>query len=112
MVVAKASGNGGAILARGGGGAISSVVVAKAHGRGGAILEREGCETVEFEKRMWGVVMKGKQILLGTHIDDFVIACANHPVLDAFQKRVLETFEDARPLLRQAHRRPRRRAGS
>ena len=60
-----------------------------------AFLEREGCETVGFEKSMcqWRVVIDGHQILLGAHIDDFVIACANRPVLDAFRKRLFETFE-------------------
>ena len=58
-----------------------------------AFLEREGCKTVGFEKSMWRVVIEGHQILLGAHIDDFVIACANRPVLDAFQKRLLEAFE-------------------
>jgi hypothetical protein len=58
-----------------------------------AFLEREGCETVGFEKSMWRVVIDGHRILLGAHIDDFVIACANRPVLDAFRKRLLEAFE-------------------
>ena len=35
----------------------------------------------------------GHRILLGAHIDDFVIACANRPVLDAFRTRLLEAFE-------------------
>jgi len=42
VVVAKARGGSGAILARGSGGAISSVVVAKARGGGRAILARGG----------------------------------------------------------------------
>ena len=42
---------------------------------------------------MWRVVIDGHHILLGAHIDDFVIACANQPVLDAFQTRLLEAFE-------------------
>ena len=42
MVLAKARGGGGAILARGCGGVISSVVVATARGGGGAILARRG----------------------------------------------------------------------
>jgi len=58
-----------------------------------AFLEREGCETVGFEKSMWRVVIDDHRILLGAHIDDFVIACANLPVLDAFRKRLLEAFE-------------------
>jgi len=39
-----------------------------------AFLEREGCETVNFEKSMWRVVIDGHRILLGAHIDDFVMA--------------------------------------
>ena len=39
-----------------------------------AFLEREGCETVGFEKSMWRLVIDGHQILLGAHVDDFVIA--------------------------------------
>jgi len=41
-----------------------------------ALLEREGCETMGFEKSIWRVVIDGHRILLGSHIDDFVIACA------------------------------------
>jgi len=58
-----------------------------------AFVEREGCEPVGFEKSMWRVVIDGHRIPLGAHIDDFVIACANRPVLDAFRKRLLEAFE-------------------
>jgi len=58
-----------------------------------AFLEKEGYETVGFEKSMWRVVIDGHRILLGAHIDDFVIACANRPVLDVFRKRLLEAFE-------------------
>jgi len=65
-----------------------------------AFLEREGYETLGFEKSMWRVVIDGHRILLGAHIDDFVIACANQPVhkpeeevLNAFRKRLLEAFE-------------------
>jgi hypothetical protein len=57
-----------------------------------AFLEREGCETVGFVKSMWRVVIDGHRILLGAHIHDFVIACANRPVLDAFRKRLLEAM--------------------
>jgi len=50
-----------------------------------AFLKREGCKTVGFEKSMWIVTIKGHKILLGARIDDFVIACAHRPVLDAFR---------------------------
>ena len=59
----------------------------------GAFLQQEGCETVGFEKSMWHVVIDGHHILLGAHIYDYVIACANLPVLDAFRTRLLEAFE-------------------
>jgi len=39
-----------------------------------AFLQREGCETVGFEKSMWKVTIDGHRILLGAHIDDFVLA--------------------------------------
>jgi len=42
-----------------------------------AFLAKEGCATVGFEKSMWTVTINGARILLGAHIDDFVIACAN-----------------------------------
>ena len=35
----------------------------------------------------------GARILLGAHIDDFVIACANQQVLDGFRARLLDVFE-------------------
>jgi len=49
-----------------------------------AFLSKEGCATVGFEKSMWTVTIDGTRILLGTHIDDFVIACANRQVFDGF----------------------------
>ena len=58
-----------------------------------AFLQREGCETVGFEKSMWQVTIDEHRILLSAHIDDFVLACTNRLVLDAFRKRVLEAFE-------------------
>jgi len=57
-----------------------------------AFLNREGCETLSFEKSIWRAVINRHRILLGAHIDDFVIACANRGVLNAFQKRLLEAF--------------------
>jgi len=47
---------------------------------------------VGFENSMCRVIIDGHWILLSAHIDDFVIACANLPVLDAFRKRLLEAF--------------------
>jgi len=45
-----------------------------------AILEREGCRIVGFKKMMWRIVIDGHRIVLGAHIDDFVIAFA-YPLL-------------------------------
>ena len=42
---------------------------------------------------MGRVVIDGDRILLCAHIDDCMIACANRPVLDTFQTRLLEVFE-------------------
>jgi len=39
-----------------------------------AFLATEGCATVGFDKSMWTVTIDGARILLGAHIDDFVIA--------------------------------------
>jgi len=58
-----------------------------------AFLQRQGCKTVGFGKSRWRVVIDGQRFLLGAHIDDFVIACTNRPVLDAFQKCLLEAFK-------------------
>jgi len=58
-----------------------------------AFLENEGCSTVGFEKSMWTVTIDGARILLGAHIDDFVIAFANRQVLDGFRARLLDAFE-------------------
>ena len=58
-----------------------------------AFLAKEGCATVGLEKSMWTVMIDGARILLGAHIDDFVIACANWQVLTGFRARLLDTFE-------------------
>jgi len=56
-------------------------------------LEKEGCATMGFEKNMWTVTIDCARILLGAHIDDFVIACANRQVLDDFRARLLDASE-------------------
>ena len=58
-----------------------------------AFLAKERCATVGFEKRMWTVTIDGARILLGAHIDNFVITCANRQVLEGFRARLLEAFE-------------------
>jgi len=57
-----------------------------------AFLAKDGCATAGFEKSMWTVTIDGARILLGAHIDDFVIACANQQVLDGFHARLLDAF--------------------
>ena len=42
---------------------------------------------------MWKVTIDDHHILLGAHIDDFVLACTNRQVLDTFCKRLLDTFD-------------------
>ena len=46
-----------------------------------------------FEKSTWNVTIDCARILLGAHIDDFVIACANQQVLDGFRARLLDAFK-------------------
>ena len=58
-----------------------------------AFLAKEGCASVGFEKSMWTVTIDGVRILLGAHIDDFVIACTNRQILDGFRTRLLDAFE-------------------
>jgi len=41
-----------------------------------AFLTKEECVMVGFEKSMWTITIDGARILLGAHIDDFVIAFA------------------------------------
>jgi len=58
-----------------------------------AFLAKGKCATVGFEKSMWTVTIHGARILLGAHIDDFVIAGTNRQVLDGFRARLLDAFE-------------------
>jgi len=58
-----------------------------------AFLAKEGCATVGFEESMWTFTIDGARILLGAHIDDFVIACANRKILYGFRARLLDAFE-------------------
>jgi len=48
---------------------------------------------VGFKKSMWTVTIDGNRFLPGTHMDDFVIACANRQVLDGFRASLLDAFE-------------------
>jgi len=56
-------------------------------------LAKEGCATVGFETSTWTVTIDGARILLGAHINDFVITCTNRQVLDSFRARLLDAFE-------------------
>jgi len=58
-----------------------------------AFLAKKGCATVGFKKSMWTVTIAGARILLGAHIDDSVIACANRQVLDGFRARLLDALD-------------------
>jgi len=60
-----------------------------------AFLAKEGCATVGFETSMWTVTIDSTRsiVLLGVHIDNFVIARANQQVLDSFCARLLDAFE-------------------
>jgi len=58
-----------------------------------AFLAKEGCATVGFVKSMWTVTIDGARILLGAHIDDFVISCVDRQVLNGFRAGLLDTFE-------------------
>jgi len=58
-----------------------------------AFLAKKGFATVGFEKSMWTVRIDGARILLGAHIIDVVITCANQQVLDGFHARLLDAFE-------------------
>jgi len=60
-----------------------------------AFLAKKGYTTVGFEKDMCARILKehGARILVGAHIDNCVIACANRQVLDGFRARLLDVFE-------------------
>jgi len=42
---------------------------------------------------MWMTTSNGHQILLETHIDDFIISCAHRPTLDNFRDALLARFD-------------------
>ena len=60
-----------------------------------AFLAKEGCATVGFETSMWTVTIDSTRsiVLLGVHIDNFVIARTNQQVLDSDCARLLDAFE-------------------
>jgi hypothetical protein len=57
-------------------------------------LHTQGCTKVGYEESMWQATSNGHQILLASHIDDFIISCAHRPTLDAFRDALLARFDD------------------
>jgi hypothetical protein len=58
-----------------------------------AFLHTQGCTKVGYEGSMWMATSNGHQILLVTHIDDFIISCAHRPTLDVFRNALLARFD-------------------
>jgi hypothetical protein len=56
-------------------------------------LHTQGCTKVGYEENMWMTTSNDHQILLVTHIDDFIISCAHRPTLDAFRNALLARFD-------------------
>ena len=56
-------------------------------------LKNEGFNTVGYEKSMWCKEENGHKILMGSHIDDFIICSTSRQMLDHFRKRLLEKFD-------------------
>jgi len=56
-------------------------------------LAKEECAMVGFEESMCTDTIDVARLLLGAHIDDFVITCANQQALDAFRAHLLDAFE-------------------
>jgi hypothetical protein len=56
-------------------------------------LAKEECAMVGFEESMCTDTIDVTRLLLGAHIDDFVITCANQQALDAFRAHLLDAFE-------------------
>jgi len=53
-------------------------------------LRKEGFQTVGYEKSMWCKSENGHKILLGSHIDDFIICSTSREMLDAFRIKLLD----------------------
>lgn len=60
-------------------------------------LKDEGFHTVGYEKSMWCIQKDGHKILMGSHIDDFIICSTSREMLDDFRERLLKRF-DGTPL--------------
>jgi hypothetical protein len=59
-------------------------------------FKTEGCSKVVYEESMCQVTQNGHNIVLVSHINDFVIAYAHHPTVDRFRSRLpgVEGFDD------------------
>ena len=53
-------------------------------------LRKQGFHTVGYEKSMWCKSENGHKILLGSHIDDFIICSTSREMLDAFRIKLLD----------------------
>ena len=58
-----------------------------------AYLKSKGCAHVGFERSMWCVTIKRHTILIASHIDDFMLACADRAMLDTFRQGLLARFD-------------------
>ena len=56
-------------------------------------LKDEGFHTVGYEKSMWCIEQDGQKIIMGSHIDDFIICSTSRDMLDDFRKRLLARFD-------------------
>ena len=56
-------------------------------------LKDEGFHTVGYEKSMWCIEKDGQKIIMGSHIDDFIICSTSRDMLDDFRKRLLARFD-------------------
>ncbi len=56
-------------------------------------LHTQGCTKVGYEESMWMTTSNDHQILLVTHIDDFIFSCDHRPTLDTFHDSLLALFD-------------------
>ena len=56
-------------------------------------LKQSDYSKVGYEESMWKTTVNGYDILLTTHIDDFILACRDRPTLDDFRSRLLDHFD-------------------
>jgi len=56
-------------------------------------MREEGFSTVGFEKSMWFRERDGERLLVGAHIDDFIICGSSRDAVDSFRLALLNRFE-------------------